>query len=71
MTPLTGNALIAAGALLIVAGFCFKFGLLSWFGQLPGDIRIERGNTRLFIPFTSMILLSVVLSALLSLLRRL
>ena len=49
-------------------------GGLSWFGRLPGDIRITSGNTRIFIPVTSMLLLSlglsVVLSIVLFLLRR-
>ncbi len=44
--------------------------LLNWFGRLPGDIRIEGENGKLFIPVTSMLILSVVLSLLLSLFRR-
>lgn len=36
-------------------------GLLSWFGKLPGDIRIESERSRTFIPLTSMIILSMVL----------
>ena len=71
MNPVSGNALIVVGMVLIVAGICFKLGILSWFGQLPGDIRIERGNTRIYVPVTSMILVSIVVSAVLGLLRRL
>jgi uncharacterized protein HemY len=40
----------------------FAPGLFSWFGNLPGDIRIEGDNTRVFIPITSMIIVSVVLT---------
>jgi hypothetical protein len=38
-------------------------------GRLPGDIVIERGNFTLHIPFTSAILVSLVLSLLVALLR--
>ncbi|HEV8612824.1 MAG TPA: DUF2905 domain-containing protein [Gemmatimonadales bacterium] len=62
--------LIAAGLVLVVAGLLAWAGLLSWFGRLPGDIRIERANTRIYLPLVSMLLVSVVLSLLLALLRR-
>lgn len=64
--------LLTAGALLIVLGL-LAWALqdkLSWLGRLPGDIRIERENFRLYIPVTTMILVSVALSALLWLARR-
>jgi hypothetical protein len=62
---------ILAGVFLIVLGILFYFGALGWFGKLPGDIRFERGGTRVFFPLTSMIVISVGLSLVLSLLRRL
>jgi hypothetical protein len=63
---------IAAGALLLLIGVALQFApwLVNWFGRLPGDIRFEAGGTRVFIPTTSMIVLSIVLSVLVSLLRR-
>lgn len=56
--------LIAAGIALLVIGLVWQFapGLLSWFGKLPGDIRIERGDSRIYIPITSMIVVSLVLT---------
>ena len=56
--------LIALGIGIVVVGIALLYApwLLSWFGRLPGDINIERGNTRVFIPITSMIIVSVVLS---------
>ena len=45
--------------------------MLSWFGRLPGDIRIERPHTRIYIPLTSMLLVSVALSLIAAVLRRL
>jgi hypothetical protein len=39
-------------------------------GRLPGDIIIERGNLRIYIPLATSLLLSVALSLLLWLLNR-
>ncbi len=67
-----GRWLIIAGIVLVALGSVLHFApwLLNWFGRLPGDIRIESENSKIFIPITSMILISVVLSLALSLLRR-
>jgi hypothetical protein len=45
-------------------------GALSWFGRLPGDIRYESGSTRVYVPWVSMLLISVVLSLVAALARR-
>lgn len=66
-----GPLLIGAGLLLVVIGLLAWAGALSWFGRLPGDIRVERPNMRLYVPLTSMLLVSVVLSLILALIRRL
>lgn len=66
-----GLFLVAAGVLLVVLGLLVWSGALSWFGRLPGDLRWEAGRTRVFIPITSMILLSVALSLLAILFRHL
>jgi hypothetical protein len=60
---------MVVGALLLVAGAIARFvpGAVSWFGNLPGDIRIEGENTRVFIPITSMIVSSVILSVVVNL----
>ena len=44
--------------------------LYSWFGNLPGDIRIEGENSRVYAPIVSMLVVSVVLSVLSSLIQR-
>jgi len=61
-----GRILIIIGIILIVIGSTLIFlpKLFSWFGHLPGDIRIEKENTRVFIPITSMIIISVILTLL-------
>jgi len=65
-----GLLLVGLGALLAVAGFLIYWGGFSWFGRLPGDIRYESESTRVFVPITSMILISILLTVLLSLARR-
>ena len=61
-----GRLLIFIGIVLIVVGVAIVFfpKLFAWFGHLPGDIRIEKENTRLIIPITSMIIASVILTLL-------
>lgn len=65
-----GTWLIVGGIILVVIGVLFKMGLLEWFGRLPGDIRIESENVRFYFPVTTMIVVSVVLSALLYLAQK-
>ena len=62
--------LVVLGLCLVVAGLLVWSGALSWFGRLPGDIRWEGERGRVFVPITSMILVSVVLSVLLWLFQR-
>jgi uncharacterized protein HemY len=65
MAKLLGTWLVGGGIILVVAGLLAWTGLLSWLGHLPGDIRIVSGNTRIYIPITSMLVVSLVLNALL------
>lgn len=64
--------LIVAGLVLLLAGALLHFapGLLNWFGRLPGDIRIETERGRVFVPITSMIVVSVLLTLLVNLFRK-
>ena len=61
---LAATALALLGVVLLVVG---KLG----FGRLPGDILIERDGLTIFIPFGSMLLLSIIASLVLYLTRRL
>jgi hypothetical protein len=65
-----GPLLVGLGVALILLGLLFWSGSLSWFGRLPGDIRIERDSVRVYIPLASMLILSLVLSLALYLIRR-
>jgi hypothetical protein len=66
-----GVALAITGAGLLVLGLLLWSGTLGWFGRLPGDIRFERDGVRVYFPIVSMVVVSLVLSALLWLFRRL
>ena len=65
-----GTVLIVIGVGLILAGLLLWSGSLSWFGRLPGDIRIERESVRIYLPIVSMLLVSAVVSLVLYLIRR-
>jgi hypothetical protein len=64
-----GLVIVAIGAVLIVIGLLAWSGALSWFGRLPGDIRIERPGVRIYVPIVSMLLVSIVLSLLIAFFR--
>jgi hypothetical protein len=54
----SGHILIITGALLICIGL-FLLGGPGPLGRLPGDIEVTRPGFSLYIPLTTMILLSV------------
>jgi len=60
----TGKILILSGLLIFIIGILIYFfhDKLNWIGNLPGDLRIERPGFRLYIPFTTMILFSILIS---------
>ncbi len=64
--------LMIVGTVLLVLGGILQFapGLLGWFGKLPGDINIESDRSRIHIPITSMLIISIVLSVIVNLFRR-
>ena len=67
-----GKLLLIVGLLLALLGLLLSYapGLLSWFGHLPGDIRIERENGSFYFPITSMIVISIVLTVIVNLFFR-
>jgi hypothetical protein len=62
--------LLAAGAVLLIAGLVWPFLGRLGLGRLPGDIAIERQNFRFYFPLATSLLLSVVLTLLFWLFRR-
>jgi hypothetical protein len=63
--------LIAGIAIAILGGLLLLLARFSFFGNLPGDIRVEREGFSLFFPLTSMILFSIVVSIILNIILRL
>lgn len=58
-----GRTLIVVGLVLAGLGVLLHMGpSLPWLGRLPGDLRIERPGFRLYVPITSCLLVSAVLS---------
>jgi di/tricarboxylate transporter len=70
-SPSAGPLLIIVGLGIALSGLLVWSGGLSWFGRLPGDIRIERDTVRIYIPLVSMFLVSVVLSLIMYVINRL
>ncbi len=64
-----GRALLVLGIVLVLLGLALM-GKLPFLGRLPGDIRIYRDGFVFYFPLTSMLIVSVILSLILTLLRR-
>ena len=64
--------LIILGVLLVAVGLLLRYApaVFSWFGRLPGDITFRTERTTVFIPVTSMIIVSALLTLLLHFLRK-
>ena len=66
-----GKLLVIVGAIVLLLGVALWSGFgAGWLGRLPGDIRIERGNSGFYFPIVTCIIISIVLSLLFSLFRR-
>jgi hypothetical protein len=69
----TGKYIIFFGVIVVVVGVIIYFfgDKLNWIGRLPGDIRVEKENSRFYFPITTMILFSILLTVIVNLLRKL
>jgi hypothetical protein len=67
-----GKILIILGCLILITGLAISYApwLINWFGKLPGDIHIKNEHSSVFIPITSMVVISLVLSLMLNLFFR-
>jgi hypothetical protein len=65
-----GMLVLLVGVAVVLIGLLVYTGALSWFGRLPGDIRYSSDSTRVYVPITSMIIVSVVISVASYLVRR-
>jgi len=66
-----GKLLITIGVVIALSGLIFWAGVApKWLGRLPGDIRIERGNSTFYFPIVTCIIISILLTLILSIFRR-
>ena len=67
-----GKLLVFGGVIMLVMGGIFLLLGRTPFtlGSLPGDIRIQRENFSCFVPITSMIVISIVLTLVVNILLR-
>lgn len=64
------KTLITIGLLVLVTGLLWPWVSRVPIGRLPGDILIDKPGLKVYIPITTMILVSVVVSVILWLLRK-
>lgn len=66
-----GRLLILGGIVVALLGVILVVApQLPFLGRLPGDIRIERENVRVFVPLGTMLLVSIILTVLLNVIGR-
>ncbi|MFN4082683.1 MAG: DUF2905 domain-containing protein [Bacteroidia bacterium] len=72
MNSAFGKYIIIAGLIIAVIGAIIYFAgnKLSWFGNLPGDIKLERNGFKLYFPIVTMLLLSLILNLIIYLVRK-
>lgn len=73
MNAETGKYIMITGALILLIGGVIYFfhDKLHWIGRLPGDIRVEKENFKFYFPITTMIILSVLVTLILRIFRKL
>ena len=66
-----GRMILYIGIIMVlIGGFFILAAKVPWFGRLPGDIVWRREGLTIFVPVTTMILVSVVLTVLLNIVWR-
>ena len=66
-----GKWLVIAGAgMVLLGGVIWLLGRIPFFGNLPGDIRIQTQNFSCFVPLASMIILSILATIVLNIIVR-
>ena len=71
MVAQTGKLLLVLGGLMVVLGLFLTIGgRIPFVGRLPGDFSFSRGNTHVYFPLATGIVLSVILTIVLNLFFR-
>ncbi len=69
---INGKYIIASGLIIVIIGIIiYYFGdKLTWIGRLPGDIRIEKENIKIFFPITTMLIASILVNVVIWLFKK-
>lgn len=69
--PDAGKLLVLVGGIIVIFGLVLIVGgRIPFLGRLPGDISFSRGNTHVYIPIMTGIVISVILTVVLNLFFR-
>lgn len=68
----TGKYIVIAGLIVTIVGLIIWLGgdKLSWLGNLPGDVKVEKPGFKIYIPITTMIIVSIILSLIIWVIRQ-
>jgi hypothetical protein len=63
-----GKILVIFAVIIAIVGFLLiALGKIPFFGKLPGDVVIRRGNSTFFFPIVTSIVVSIMLTILINL----
>lgn len=66
-----GKFIFIGGVVIAVIGLLLWSGVgRGWFGQLPGDVHVRKGDFSFHFPLVTCLLISVVLTLLFSIFRK-
>jgi hypothetical protein len=73
MDQQAGKYILVVGLIIVFIGITIYFfhDYFRWIGRLPGDIRIEKNNFRFYFPLATMIIVSLVLTILINIFKKL
>jgi len=66
-----GKWLMVAGVILVIVGLALMISpKIPWLGRLPGDLVWRKGPVTVYVPLATMLLISIVATALLNIISR-
>jgi uncharacterized protein HemY len=64
------RTLIVIGIIILLAGLLWPWLIKLPIGKLPGDIIIDKPNFKIYIPITTMIIISLIVTLIIWLFRK-